>query len=59
MSGRDDKRKQSLYLPADMLAEIVEEARRQDRSLSWIVQAAWARARDRIAQMPEAPPVEP
>jgi uncharacterized small protein (TIGR04563 family) len=36
-----DKRKQSLYFPEQMLKEIQEEAARQDRSLSWIVQQAW------------------
>ena len=36
-----DKRKQSLYFPEDMLKEIQDEANRQDRSLSWIVQQAW------------------
>lgn len=33
-----DKRKQSVYLPADMLVEIEKEMVRIDRSLSWIVQ---------------------
>ena len=37
MAG-SDKRKQSLYFPEDMLKEIQDEATRQDRSLSWIVQ---------------------
>ena len=40
MAG-SDKRKQSLYFPEDMLKEIQDEAARQDRSLSWIVQKAW------------------
>ena len=35
-----DKRKQSLYFPEEMLKEIQDEANRQDRSLSWIVQQA-------------------
>ena len=35
-----DKRKQSLYFPEEMLNEIQNEANRQDRSLSWIVQQA-------------------
>ncbi|MEE2645451.1 MAG: TIGR04563 family protein [Myxococcota bacterium] len=47
-----DKRKQSLYFPQEMLKEIQEEAARQDRSLSWIVQKAWKIARDRIRQFP-------
>lgn len=47
-----DKRKQSLYFPEEMLREIQEEATRQDRSLSWIMQQAWRSARERIAKMP-------
>jgi uncharacterized small protein (TIGR04563 family) len=47
-----DKRKQSLYFPEDMLKEIQDEANRQDRSLSWIVQQAWRRARDEIKRFP-------
>ena len=47
-----DKRKQSLYFPEDMLREIQEEATRQDRSLSWIVQQAWRSARAKIAKVP-------
>jgi uncharacterized small protein (TIGR04563 family) len=49
-----DKRKQSLYFPEEMLREIQEEARRQDRSLSWIVQRAWKIAREDIRRVPSA-----
>jgi len=48
----NDKRKQSLYFPEEMLAEIQSEANRQDRSLSWIVQRAWQLARGEIARIP-------
>ena len=51
MAG-SDKRKQSLYFPEDMLKEIQEEANRQDRSLSWIVQKAWEIARKEIMKYP-------
>jgi uncharacterized small protein (TIGR04563 family) len=51
MAGTD-KRKQSLYFPEDMLQEIQQEATRQDRSLSWIVQQAWKIARSDIARFP-------
>jgi len=54
-SGRmagSDKRKQSLYFPEDMLKEIQDEANRQDRSLSWIVQKAWKIARKEIMKYP-------
>jgi uncharacterized small protein (TIGR04563 family) len=47
-----DKRKQSLYFPEDMLKEMMEEATRQDRSLSWIVQKAWRIARRDIKRVP-------
>jgi uncharacterized small protein (TIGR04563 family) len=47
-----DKRKQSLYFPEEMLKEIQDEANRQDRSLSWIVQQAWRIARGEIKRFP-------
>ena len=47
---RSDKRKQSLYFPKDMLEEVAAEARRLDRSLSWMVQRAWKLARPEIAK---------
>jgi uncharacterized small protein (TIGR04563 family) len=49
---KSDKRKQSLYFPEEMLNEIVAEAARQDRSLSWIVQKAWKIARKEIKKYP-------
>ena len=41
-----------LYFPEEMLREIQEEATRQDRSLSWVVQQAWRIARERIKAFP-------
>lgn len=49
-----DKRKQSLYFPEEMLREIQDEARRLDRSLSWVVQKAWKVAREQIKKLPSA-----
>jgi uncharacterized small protein (TIGR04563 family) len=49
-----DKRKQSLYFPDTLLAEIAEEAKRLDRSLSWVVQRAWKLAREDIKKLPSA-----
>jgi uncharacterized small protein (TIGR04563 family) len=48
-----DPRKQSLYFSEQMLQEMQEEAVRQDRSLSWIVQHAWRLARDRMRSLPD------
>jgi uncharacterized small protein (TIGR04563 family) len=53
MTG-NDKRKQSLYFPEEMLKEIQAEATRQDRSLSWIVQKAWRSSRKEIGKYPAA-----
>jgi uncharacterized small protein (TIGR04563 family) len=47
-----EKRKQSLYFPEEMLAEISKEADRQDRSMSWIVQQAWKMAREQVMRFP-------
>ena len=57
MAG-SDKRKQSLYFPEEMLKEIQEEATRQDRSLSWIVQKAWKIARNEIRRYPSVNEIE-
>lgn len=44
-----DTRRQSLYFPAPMLEEILEEAIRLDRSVSWVVQTAWQFGKARLA----------
>jgi len=49
-----DKRKQSLYFPSGMLAEIEEVARRTDRSVSWVIQKAWKIAKPSIERLPDA-----
>jgi uncharacterized small protein (TIGR04563 family) len=46
------KRKVTLYFNATMLAETQREAIRQDRSISWIIQAAWRLARDEVRRLP-------
>jgi uncharacterized small protein (TIGR04563 family) len=48
---KTDKRKQSLYFQRDMLDEIAAEARRLDRSMSWVVQRAWTIAGEEIKKM--------
>ena len=50
--SKADKRKQSLYFPVEMLEEIIAEATRLDRSLSWIMQKAWQIARPELRKMP-------
>ena len=47
-----DKRKQSLYFAEDMLSEIMTEANRLDRSLSWVMQCAWRLASKEVCKFP-------
>jgi uncharacterized small protein (TIGR04563 family) len=54
LGNKTDKRKQSLYFSSVMLDEIAAEARRLDRSLSWVVQRAWKIGREAIKKMPGA-----
>jgi uncharacterized small protein (TIGR04563 family) len=46
------KRKVTLYFNAGMLSETQKEAIRQDRSVSWIIQAAWKIAREEVRRLP-------
>ncbi len=46
------KRKVTLYFNSGMLSETQKEAIRQDRSVSWIIQAAWKIARDEVRKLP-------
>lgn len=47
-----ETRRQNLYFPADMLAELQKEATRQDRSISWLMQQAWKLARAELRRIP-------
>jgi uncharacterized small protein (TIGR04563 family) len=46
------KKKVTLYFSASMLEETQKEAIRQDRSISWIIQAAWRMSRDEVKRLP-------
>jgi uncharacterized small protein (TIGR04563 family) len=54
-----EKLKQSLYFSEEMLREIMSEAVRLDRSLSWTVQQAWRLARDDVRRFPSIHRGEP
>jgi uncharacterized small protein (TIGR04563 family) len=47
-------KKQSLYFPEQMLSEITEEAKRLDRSLSWVIQRAWLLSKGEIRRLPNS-----
>ena len=46
------KKKVTLYFNASVLGETQYEAIRQDRSISWIIQAAWRLARAEVRRLP-------
>jgi uncharacterized small protein (TIGR04563 family) len=46
------KKKVTLYFSSGMLEETQKEAIRQDRSISWIIQAAWRIAREEVRRLP-------
>jgi len=46
------KKKVTLYFSAAMLEETQREAIRQDRSISWIIQAAWKISREEVRKLP-------
>jgi uncharacterized small protein (TIGR04563 family) len=46
------KKKVTLYFSASMLEETQREAIRQDRSISWIIQAAWRISREEVRKLP-------
>lgn len=48
----EETRRQNLYFPAEMLRELQQEAKRQDRSISWLVQRAWSIARQQLQRVP-------
>lgn len=50
--GQGETRRQNLYFPSDMLAELQSEAERQDRSISWLIQQAWKIARGELKKIP-------
>jgi uncharacterized small protein (TIGR04563 family) len=52
MSSPSPKKKVTLYFNAGVLGETQHEAIRQDRSISWIIQAAWRLARDEVRRLP-------
>jgi uncharacterized small protein (TIGR04563 family) len=53
-AGRSRGEKMSLYIPGEVLADIRAEARRQQRSVSWLVRHAWRLARRSMDALPAA-----
>jgi uncharacterized small protein (TIGR04563 family) len=49
--GMPDQCRQNIYFQNKILAEIVAEAQRLDRSMSWVVQRAWKIAAGEIKKI--------
>ena len=47
-----ETRRQNLYFPGDMLTELQNEGKRQDRSISWLIQQAWRIGRKEMRRIP-------
>jgi uncharacterized small protein (TIGR04563 family) len=50
--------KQSLKLPVELVHEMRGEAARLDKSLSWVAQEAWRRAKEKMRELPGVSQVE-
>ena len=46
------KKKLTLYFSEDLLEDARQEAERQDRSISWVLEQAWRLARERMKHVP-------
>jgi len=46
------KRKLTLYFSEELLEDARQEAERQDRSISWVLEQAWKMARERMKHVP-------
>lgn len=55
---KSDMRKQSLYLPTDVVTALQEEAKRLDRSLSWVVQRCIKSALPEVRELPSMTDIE-
>jgi uncharacterized small protein (TIGR04563 family) len=50
--GNMAKKKVTLYFPEELVTETKQEALRQDRSMSWVLQMAWMMSREQIKDLP-------
>lgn len=48
------KNKRSIYIPDSIASELEEEAKRQDRTVSWLLKRAWLESREKIKKYPDA-----
>lgn len=46
------KNRRSVYLTDQLVKELEDEAKRQDRTVSWLLKRAWLESRDKISKYP-------
>jgi uncharacterized small protein (TIGR04563 family) len=53
MATNKSKNKRSIYLPDQIAEELESEAKRQDRTVSWLLKRAWLESREKIKRYPD------
>lgn len=48
------KNKKTIYLPDQIVDELEAEAKRQDRTVSWLIKRAWIESRKKIRKYSDA-----
>lgn len=54
MATKYAKNKKTIYIPSQLLEELEVEAKRQDRTVSWLLKRAWLESRAKIKKYPDA-----
>ena len=53
MKNKYAKNKKTIYLPDQIVGELETEAKRQDRTVSWLIKRAWIESRKKIKEYPD------
>lgn len=53
MATKNAKNKKTIYLPDPIIQELESEAKRQDRTVSWLIKRAWIESRKKIQSYPD------
>lgn len=53
MKDKYAKNKKTIYLSDPIIQELEAEAKRQDRTVSWLIKRAWIESRKKIKEYPD------
>lgn len=56
MADKYAKNKKTVYIPNTILQELEAEAKRQDRTVSWLLKRSWLESREKIKKYPGSQP---